>query len=152
MAQAAEHIDDSLLVTFFLGDASFGIDTRQVQDVVRVGLITPVHHAPDYVIGIRNLRGRIVTVIDLKERLELGNVAVNEESRIIIIDSQSELIGLLVDHVAEIISIDRDQLDVPPANVHGVQSRVLSGVCKGSDRLVAVLNLDAVLQIDEQRV
>ena len=135
-----------LAATFLLGQAAFGVDTAQIQEVVRLGNLTPVRHAPDYVVGIRNLRGRIVTVIDLRTRLELGRVNPGPESRILIVEAQGEPIGLLVDQVADTIDVNTAEIQPAPPNVNGVQSRHLRGVCRNGARLVALLDLAAVLQ------
>jgi purine-binding chemotaxis protein CheW len=135
-----------LAATFLLGQAVFGVDTAQIQEVVRLGDLTPVHHAPAYVVGIRNLRGRIVTVIDLRTRLELGRVTTGPESRILIVEAQGEPIGLLVDQVADTIDVNTAEIQPAPPNVNGVQSRHLRGVCRNGARLVALLDLTAVLQ------
>jgi purine-binding chemotaxis protein CheW len=149
-------VNDSLLVTtFLLGEAAFGIDAQQVQEVARLGDLTAVHHAPPYVVGIRNLRGRIVTVIDLRTRLGLGHVTGAHDNRILIVDYQGEPIGLLVDSVADAVSVNASALTPPPPNLHGVQSKNLRGICQGGERLVALLNLDALFESDaqsEQRV
>ena len=143
--------DDTLLVaTFLLGNAAFGIGAAQVQEVVRLGEITPVHHAPPYVVGIRNLRGRIVTVIDLRARLNLGTMVNGAESRILIVDWQGEPIGLLVDSVADTISVSPADLGPPPPNVNGIQSRNLRGVCRSGERLVALLDPIPVLQVEDR--
>ena len=142
--------DDGLLVaTFLLGEAVFGIDARQVQEVARVGDMTPVHHSPPYVIGIRNLRGRIVTVIDLRARLELGRVAAGPNNRILIVDCQGEPLGLLVDQVADAVAVNARDLTPPPPNLHGVASRNLRGVLRGGDRLVALLDMNALSEATE---
>ena len=146
MAIASETNQKLLAATFLLGQAAFGVDTAQIQEVVRVGNLTPVHHAPAYVVGIRNLRGRIVTVIDLRTRLELGRVAVGPESRILIVEGQGEPIGLLVDQVADTIEVNPADIQPAPPNVNGVQGRHLRGVCRNGSRLVALLDLAAVLQ------
>jgi len=144
-------LEEALLVaTFLLGDAVFGIDARQVQEVARLCDITPVHHAPADVVGIRNLRGRIVTVMDLRSRLGLGKVVPDRENRILIVDWRGEPIGLLVDSMADTLDIRPDMLTQAPPNLHGVQSRKLRGVCRGAERLVALLNLEPVLQLEEQ--
>ncbi len=141
--------DTSLLViSFNLGEAVFGIDARQIQEVSRVGAITRVHHAPTEVIGIRNLRGHIVTVIDLRTRLQLGRVVTTPASRVLIVEGLGEPIGLLVDRVADTLNIDPADLQPAPANVNGVQSRKLRGVCRNGRNLVALLDLAAVLQIE----
>jgi purine-binding chemotaxis protein CheW len=142
--------DGLLVATFHLGEAVFGIDAHQVQEAAKVGDITRVHHAPPDVVGIRNLRGRIVTVIDLRPRLHLGRVAASPANRILIVDGQGEPIGLLVDSVADAITTRPEDLAPPPPNLHGVQSRNLRGVCQGSGRLVALLDHTALLQSDER--
>jgi len=143
--------DDTLLVaTFLLGNAAFGIGAAQVQEVVRMGEITPVHHAPPYVVGIRNLRGRIVTVIDLRARLNLGVAEAGGDSRILIVDWQGEPIGLLVDSIADTISVNVADITPPPPNVHGIQSRNLRGVCRSSERLVALLDPSPVLHVEDR--
>jgi len=139
-----------LLASFLLGGAAFGIDAQLVQEVVKVGDITTVSHAPPCVVGIRNLRGRIVTVIDLRALLDLGAVPVSSENRILIVDLRGEQLGLLVDSVADTISVGAEDLAPPPSNLHGVQGRNLQGVCRGGGRLVAVLNLNTLLQAEDQ--
>ena len=146
-----ESADDSQLVaTFQLGNAAFGIGAAHVQEVVRVGDITPVHHAPPFVIGIRNLRGKIVTVIDLRVRLDLGNVEAGADNRILIVDWQGEPVGLLVDSIADTIAVNPADIVPPPPNLHGVQSRNLGGVYRSGERLVALLDHGTVLRLDER--
>ena len=146
MTLALQTNQNLLAATFMLGQATFGVDTAQIQEVVRLGNLTPVRHAPDYVVGIRNLRGRIVTVIDLRTRLELGRVNPGPESRILIVEAQGEPIGLLVDQVADTIDVNPADIHPAPSNVNGVQSRHLRGVCRHGARLVALLDLTAILQ------
>jgi purine-binding chemotaxis protein CheW len=145
-AQAEE---DLLIATFQLGDGVFGIDTTLIQEVVMVGELTPVRHAPDYVAGIRNLRGRIITVIDLCVRLGLGFVEIGPESRILIADWKGEPVGLLVDRVADAISVEAGNLELAPPNLHGVQMQKLRGVFRSGERLAALLDLAAVLGAED---
>lgn len=140
--------DALLVMSFNLGEAVFGIDARQIQEVARVGGITAVRHAPPDVVGIRNLRGHIVTVMDLRTRLGLGSVAISPESRVLIVEAQGEPIGLLVDRVADTINVDAAAIQPAPSNVNGVQGRNLRGVCRGGGRLVALLELATVLQTE----
>lgn len=134
-----------LVSTFFLGEAAFGIDTEQVQEVVRVGDITPVHHAPQYVLGVMNLRGRIATVIDLGIKLDLDRTEIGPDSRIFIVEWEGEQVGLLVDRVADAIALDRADLRPPPENVRSLQGHQLKGVCSVDGRLIALLEMAAVL-------
>jgi len=144
--------EDLLIATFQLGgdDCIFGIDATLVQEVVMVGELTPVRHAPDFVAGIRNLRGRIITVIDLCVRLGVGRVEVGPESRILIADWKGEPVGLLVDRVADAIALGPDALEPAPPNLHGIQMQKLLGVFRSGERLAALLDLAAVLGTDER--
>jgi purine-binding chemotaxis protein CheW len=148
---AAMDEQQMLISTFYLGEAAFGLDTAHIQEVVRVGDITPVHHAPEFVVGIMNLRGRIATVIDLGVKLDLDRAPTGADNRIFIVDWQGEQIGLLVDRVADAGSVDRADLKPPPENVRGVQGRLFQGVFPVDGRLIALLDTAAVLDIEGAR-
>lgn len=144
--------EDLLIATFQLGgdDGFFGIDATLIQEVVMVGELTPVRHALEYVAGIRNLRGRIITVIDLCVRLGLGCVEIGPESRVLIADWKGEPVGLLVDRVADAIAVPAGELEPAPPNLHGIQMQKLRGVFRSGERLVALLDLCAVLGADDR--
>jgi purine-binding chemotaxis protein CheW len=147
-----EIAEDLLIATFQLGDDDvlFGIDATLIQEVVMVGELTPVRHAPDFVAGIRNLRGKIITVIDLCVRLGLGFVEVGTESRILIADWKGEPVGLLVDQVEDAIAVAADALEPAPQNLRGIQMQKLRGVFRSGERLAALLDLAAVLGTDDR--
>ncbi len=144
--------EDLLVATFQLGDDDgvFGIDATLIQEVVMVGELTPVRHAEPYVAGIRNLRGRIITVIDLCVRLGLGAVEIGPESRILIADWKGEPVGLLVDRVADAVAVEAGGLEPAPPNLHGVEMQKLVGVFPSGERLAALLDLTAVLDTDDR--
>jgi purine-binding chemotaxis protein CheW len=149
--QTAE--EDLLIATFLLGDEGiFGIEATLIQEVIMVGEITPVRHAPEYVAGIRNLRGRIITVIDLCVRLGLGSVNRGVESRILIADWKGEPVGLLVDEVGDAIAVEDGDLKPAPQNLHGVQMQKMLGVFQSGSRLAALLDPAAVLQPDDHAI
>ena len=145
--KGSEHL---LLATFFLQNAIFGIDAKLVQEIVKVGDITPVHHAPPLVLGIRNLRGRIVTVIDMAIRLELGCVEQGNDSRLLIMEYNDEPIGFLVDQVRETIQVSLNEVLPPPPSLYHIQHRFLQGVCKDAGHLVGILDPELLLQIEEE--
>jgi purine-binding chemotaxis protein CheW len=150
MPEAIQFGEDTqrLAVSCFVRNALCGVDTEPVQEIVKVGHITPVHHAPDYVVGIMNLRGRVVTVIDLGMKLDLGATPVTPDSRILIIAWQGEALGLLIDNVQGVVPVDKAQMKPPPENVRGVQSDMVEGVCQVDNRLMAMLDLPSVLAAD----
>jgi purine-binding chemotaxis protein CheW len=154
MSDAVQYGEDSqqLAVSCFVGNTLCGVDTEPVQEIVKVGHITPVHHAPAYVVGIMNLRGRVVTVIDLGLKLQLGATPLTADSRILIVAWQGEALGLLIDTVLGVVPVDRAEMKPPPENVRGVQSDMVEGVCRVDDRLMALLDLTTVLAVDEGHV
>ncbi len=138
--------EDALLVSVFrLGEAMFGIPAAQIQEVVQMGSVTPVHHAPPCIVGIRNLRGRIVTVIDLGMRLELRQAQRGAESRIMIVDSAGELVGLLVDRVDDTIFLQPENMSPPPPNLGALQEGAMRGVYRCPDGLVTLLDHSIIL-------
>lgn len=142
-----ENADESLLVaTFRLGDGLFGMDASIVEEVVLAGEITRVHDAPACVAGIRNLRGRIVTVLDPRVLLELGRIEPASSNRILIVDWKHEPIGVLVDEMADTCTTSRTSLTAPPPNLHGAQGEKLLGVFRAGEHLVALLDPAAVLE------
>lgn len=142
--------DGLLVAAFLLGGAAYGVDARQVQEVVKPGEITHVHRAPPDVVGIRNLRGRIVTVIDLRVCLELGRVPTSQDNRILIVEAHGETTGLLVDSVEDAFSTKMEDLAPPPPNLPRAQARCVQGVCRGGSRLVSLLDLGVLLENDDR--
>jgi purine-binding chemotaxis protein CheW len=134
-----------LLVTFSLGGAWYGLEASQVLEVILVGDNTVVYHAPTYVRGIINLRGKIVTVLDIENKLNLASHEVGEDSRILIVGWNQEQVGLLVEVVSEVITLRKDQIEPPPLNISETLSSYLSGVCHSENRLIGILDLEKVL-------
>jgi purine-binding chemotaxis protein CheW len=141
-----------LLVTFRLEDAWYGLDTNRIQEVILVGEITSVHHAPLYVRGIANLRGKIITILDLSLKLGLSPQKVDADTRILIVNWTNEQVGLLVTCVADVVNLNSEQVVLPPSNIRSDLSKFLSGVYykADEDRLLGVLDLDSVLEITEK--
>jgi len=137
-----------LAITFQVSGSLFGMDTSLVQEVVRLTTITPIHHAASCVVGVMNLRGHISTVIDLAARLGLGHVDLTGEKRIIIVEWMGERIGLVVDQMQDVLSVDRDAIGAAPENVRSAQSHRMTGVFRSGDRIVGMLDLDKVLTLE----
>jgi purine-binding chemotaxis protein CheW len=150
-ASITEAEDNLLVSTFSIGDALFGIDANQVQEVVQLRKITAVHHAPDYVRGVMNLRGRVVSVIDLGEKLSLGAIESDAENRIMIVEWRQEYVGLLVARIEEVVQVETEAIKRPPENVHGVQASLITGVFQSeAGRLIGLLDIDKVLAIGDK--
>lgn len=134
-----------LLATFFVRDALCALDAAGIQEVIRLGQLTPVRHAPPAVAGIVNLRGKIVTVLDLGLRLGFPKIEPGTESRIFIMEDRNEFIGLLVDRVDDVAETDPAQSQPPPANISSSQALFLKGICRAGTRVITVLDTTGIL-------
>jgi len=130
---------------FYVGSALCGIDIRVIQEMNKQMEMTRVPGSPDYVLGIMNLRGRIVTIIDLGKKLGLGGSKKTDQSRIIIVNSKEENIGLLVDRIADVFTTRWEDVEPTPSNIKGIKGKYFQGVCKTGKDLVAILDIDTVL-------
>ncbi len=133
------------LCTFYIGDHPFGVDILKVQEINKKPPITTVPQSRDYIVGVMNLRGQIVTVIDLAAKLGLASAAPGRENRAIIVHSQDEYVGLMVDRIGDVIPVNTAQMEPPPANIDGVLGKYAQGVLKTKEGLIGVLDIEAVL-------
>jgi purine-binding chemotaxis protein CheW len=141
-----------LIATFHVHGTMCGVDAMKVQEVIRVNKVTQVHHAPEQIVGIINLRGKIVTVIDLGIALGLGRLTMKSESRAFIIEWHGEQVGLLADSASDVVAANPEAITPPPANMRGTQSRYFEGVYQATNGLIAILNIATVLgQQDDAR-
>ena len=132
--------------TFYVGGALCGINILNIQEINKNIDITQVPQAADYVTGILNLRGRIVTIIDLGAKLGLEPVTESKDNRNIIVNSEEEHIGLLVDAISDVVSAGQDEIEPAPSNIGGVKSKFFQGVLKTEKDLIGILDIDEVLK------
>jgi len=136
------------LATFYIGDALYGIDILNIQEINRNMDITWVPQAKEYVKGVLNLRGQIVTIIDLGKKLGLSPANMEKENRNIIVNSQDEYIGFLVDQISDVLPADPNKIEPAPANISGIQGKYFQGVFKTEHSLIGILDIDTVLTDD----
>jgi purine-binding chemotaxis protein CheW len=139
--------DDKILqwVTFCLGHETYGINVMDVQEVLRYTEIAPVPGSPVYVIGIINLRGNVVTVMDSRLRFGLSSIDVGENTRIVIVEYEQNVVGMLVDSVAEVVYLRESEIDPGPNIGDEGSARFVRGVCNKDDVLLILLDLGKLL-------
>ncbi len=147
-SHADAHKDTVELATFFVGDALCGMDILKVQEINKLIDMTEVPQAPEYVLGILNLRGEIVTVIDLGKKLGLKSTDLNDKTRNVIVNSNEEHIGLMVEQIGDVIQAEWKKVEKPPANLCGVQGKFFTGVYKTDNKLIGILDVEKVLEDD----
>lgn len=137
------------LATFLVGDALCGMDILKIQEINKLIDMTSVPQAPSYVLGILNLRGQIITSIDLSKKLGLGETNLSHDPRNIIVNSKGEHIGLLVKKISDVVQANSELFEPPPANMGGIQGEFFTGVYKTKDKLIGILDVEKVLSIRE---
>ncbi|WP_045860397.1 chemotaxis protein CheW [Teredinibacter purpureus] len=136
-------------VTFKLAGETYGVNVMQVQEVLRYTEIAAVPGAPSYVIGIINLRGNVVTVIDTRERFALPPGELNDNTRIVIIEADAHVVGILVDSVAEVVYLRQSEIETAPNVGNEESAKFIQGVCHKNDELLILIELDKLLTDDE---
>lgn len=136
-------------VTFRLGQELYGVNVMQVREVLRYTDIAPVPGAPDYVLGIINLRGNVVTVMDTRMRFGLSPAEVTDNTRIMIIESGNNVVGILVDSVAEVADLNTNEIDDTPNVGTEDSAKFISGVCNRDEDLLILIDLTKLLSDQE---
>jgi purine-binding chemotaxis protein CheW len=137
--------------TFTLGDTLFGVDVSAVQEVLRPQAMTRVPLAPSVVRGLINLRGQILTAIDLRERLRLPPAPAGVSGMNLVVRLPDEILSFVVDDVGEVLNLSEDQFEASPVTLQGTISEVTSGVYKLKDRLLLLLNVNAAAALPAER-
>jgi purine-binding chemotaxis protein CheW len=125
--RAAEMLE---IATFKLADERYAVEARHVREVLRSGELTPVPGAPEFLVGLVNLRGEILAVVDLRRFLGLGGAELTDRSRIIVLGHQRAEFGVLADEVHEVTTVPIDEVFAPVGSVAGIGREFLRGVTK----------------------
>ncbi|WP_027184570.1 chemotaxis protein CheW [Desulfovibrio inopinatus] len=140
-------------LTFLLAGEAFGLDIGRVREVLDDFVITRIPRTPAYLPGAVNLRGNVLTIVDLRSKFGLGETAVNEISCIIVVecdlDGEKTVIGALADSVDEVYDIRASDILPPPDMGTSIDSRYLSGVGKIADKFIMLLNTSRLFSMDE---
>ncbi len=148
---AGAGVDDPILqwVTFRLVDEVYGVNVMQIKEVLRYSEIAPVPGAPSFVLGIINLRGSVVTVMDTNQRFGLKSGEITDATRIMILEIESRVIGILVDSVSEVVYLRQSEIEMSPNVGNDEASKFIQGVCNKNDVLLILVDLDKLLSEDE---
>jgi purine-binding chemotaxis protein CheW len=136
-------------VTFKLESETYGVNVMQVQEILRYTEIAPVPGAPSYVLGIINLRGNVVTVIDTRARFGLMSAEATDNSRVLIIEAEEQVIGILADSVAEVVYLRSSEIDSAPNIGTEESAKFIQGVSNRDGELLILVDLNKLLNDDE---
>lgn len=139
------------IVGFRVGRETFGVPISLVHEIVRLPDITAVPEAPDYVEGVINLRGKIISVIDLRKRFKEREITPNKKNRILVVEVDRKMVGLIVDAASEVLKVPETEIDLPPNVFEEGELNYVTGVGKLRGRLIIMIDLTKVLQKGELR-
>ena len=141
---------DKQFVVFGLNFEEFGVNIASVESIIKMQTITRMPLSPYFIEGVTNLRGKVVPVIDLRQRFGLSAKEADKHSRIIVISLNQTEVGMVVDEVSEVLTIPEQAMEPAPGIATTVDSTFISGIAKLEQRLVILLNLERVLSTQEQ--
>jgi purine-binding chemotaxis protein CheW len=165
MSESTENQTDQLessnqYLTFMLGSEEFGVEILRVQGIQGWDSATPIPNSPDYVLGVTNLRGSVVPIIDLRRRFDLTDQEFGPTTVVIVVKvespTQDRTIGMVVDGVSEVYSVDSEEIQSPPDFGSNVDTRFIQGLATMDERLLILLDIDELLndtveiEVDEE--
>jgi len=136
-------------VIYQLAGEQFGVDIAAVESIIKMQEIAAVPQVPEFVEGVTNLRGEVLPVIDLRKRFEIPAADDSEEERIVVVEIDGQNVGMIVDAVTEVLTLDEDAIEAPSALVIGSSVDFITGIAKVDDQLVTIIDLRMVLLSDE---
>ncbi len=136
-------------ISFAVGDEEYGLELLRVKEVIRLREITWLPKAPVFVKGIINLRGDVIPIISLREKFGLPETESTAATRVIVVEADGRLIGMVVDSASQVVRIPTDQIEPPPPMLGGSMQDLITAVGKLDDKLIILLDVDAVLTADQ---
>ncbi len=133
--------------TFFLDGLFFGVEVRQIQEVLRYREMTRVPLAPRVLRGLINLRGQIVPALDLRRRLELAERPDGQLPMNVVVRTESGAVSLLVDEIGDVVEVEEDVIERPPETLRGTARELIQGACKLKERLLLILHTEKAVNL-----
>lgn len=137
------------VATFILRNEEYGIEIDKVKDIITVPEITPVINSPASILGMMNLRGKLIPVMDLRLRLQMEQEEKTRKSRIMVVEYGNEQMGLLVDQVRQVLKINEEEMEDAPKDEGEIEESYIRGVCHLDERLIILLHIEKLINRDK---
>ena len=147
--ESKEKASELRVVSFQIDDREYAVDISKIIEIIYYKPATPLPQSPEFIEGVVDLRGTVIPVLDLKQRLRLPSKDTGRRNHILIVRFKNKMIGIVVDEVKQVVKIDERQIQSSHNIMEGAGSRYLQGVCKINDKLVFLLSLDSLMTDDE---
>lgn len=148
----SQHKEEITFLEFDLGTESYGVKLLSVKEVITVPETTPLPNGPTHFNGIMNLRGQIISIVDLRKKLGIKSKEGRSEEAVVIVDFENVSVGLVVDSINKVLSFGIDELVEIPEILSQVNSQYIHGVYRGEDKLTLVLDLGKIFNLEELKI
>ncbi len=135
-------------LTFSLCDQEFGIEILRVQEIKNYSRVTPIPNSPPNVKGVMNLRGTVIPIVDLRNTLGMPSAEYDKFTVIVVVNIESRVVGLVVDAVSDVMDVNQSDIEVPPTLSSETCTSVVNGIAKAGDRLITLLNIGKLINVD----
>ncbi len=137
------------IVCFKIGKEEYGIDILQVQEILKLPHITKLPKSKPYILGVMDLRSKVIPIIDLSTRFGIKTQTSGESSRAIVVDIAHRKVGLAIDSVSHVIKVNSDDIEPPPPVVKGISGKYIVGIAKVDDGFVVILDITQIFSTEE---
>ena len=144
--------EGSQFLTFTLQDEEFGIEILRVQEIKGLSRITPIPNMPEYIRGVMNLRGTVVPILDLRAKFAMPQSDYNQFTVIIVVTVGEKVLGLVVDAVSDVLNVADENIESAPEIGEDADTSFMTGIAKSGDRLITLLNMDELVDIDTSAI
>lgn len=138
------------LVTFRLGREEYGVEIMKVQEIIRWQEITRMPQMPNFIEGVINLRGKVIPILDLRKRFELGETSTGSATRIVVVSLDDHTLGVIADSVSKVLKFSSKLIEAPPPVIAGIGKEYLRGICKVNGRLIVLLDINRIITATEK--
>lgn len=137
------------IVCFKIGQEEYGIEILKVQEILKLPKVTKIPKSADFIIGLIDLRGQVIPIIDLSRKFGIGDLDGNSKLRAIVVDINGKKVGLAIDSVSHVIKVDSKDIEPPPPIVKGISGRYIIGIAKVESGFVVILDISQIFSMDE---
>lgn len=148
MAKTENHLNEQY-ITFTIGEEDYAISIVNVEEIVKVTNLIKVPKSQDYYVGLMDIRGKVVNMIDLSKKIINKKAGESQMNRAIIVKIEGKSLGVIVDKVSHVVRFSPDQIDPPPPSVKGMSSRYIIGVAKKDNKFIILMDIEKVLTSEE---
>lgn len=153
MKEKTESLSTSIqVVCFKIGNEEYGIEILKVQEILKVPKITKLPKSLNYILGVIDLRGKVIPIIDLSKKFGIVSERLSENSRTIVVDIEGKKVGLAIDSVSHVVKVNSSEIEPPPPVVKGISGKYIVGIAKLETGFVVILDISKIFSSDELKI